>query len=372
MTQKGERPHEAENQNSPGVLKDVQIGRFNTTREDIAELPVKSIQQCPLIPDYKDPTESTLPIIVHTPKACFCIDGWNLVEQAQAEGQSTVRCHVYQIQEHSDTELALRKVEVRTKPVGGTCCYAELVRNTRLVGELLMDEMENPIVFSHGGSRRGASYTNNREDDLREVLSERLGKDRSTINAYLNFGRYLSNEVMDALVAQNTGRAFFEKAQMYKRSWIKNLESDGLDEESITNQISLKMLEWHREYQETGEIKADYGELTTPAETEEQDDQTTEDPSDNTPTDENESGSQQVNSFNHWQPSDDSEIPKFLKIDDAITVMQGIADTIAGLVHQSSFDCDQAIEIIDGQIKQLAMARQIVIDVRNRAAKEEA
>ena len=108
------------------------IVRFKTTREDIAEIPVKSIQQCPLIPDYKDPTESTLPIVVHTPEAFFCIDGWNLIEQARAAGQSTVRCHVFQIQEHSDTELALRKVAVRTKPVGGTCCYAELVRNTKI------------------------------------------------------------------------------------------------------------------------------------------------------------------------------------------------------------------------------------------------
>ena len=118
-----------------------------------------------------------------------------------------------------------------------------------------MNEMENPIVFSHGGSRRGTSFTNNREDDIREILSERLGKDRNTINTYLNFGRFLTNEAMDTLIAQNTGRAFFEKAQVNKRIWIKNLESDGLDEESITNQISLKMLEWLEEYQEYGRYK---------------------------------------------------------------------------------------------------------------------
>jgi hypothetical protein len=366
MSEKGKRPQEAGIQNPPGVSKEAQNLRFKTTREDIVEMPIRSIQQCPLIPDYKDPTESTLPIVVHTPEAFFCIDGWNLIEQAQAEGQSNVRCHVFQIQEHSDTELAIRKVAVRTKPVGGTCCYAELVRNANLVANILMDEMENPIVFSHGGSRRGAFFTNNREDDLREVLSERLGKDRSTINAYLNFGRYLTNEAIHTLVEQNTGRAFFEKAQINKRRWISNLKSDGLDEESITTQISSKMLEWREEYQESGNIKTDHGE------TEEEGDQTTESSSASTSTDENGPSSEQVNPFNHRSPPTDSEAPVLPQIEDVKAIMQEVADTLAGLVHQSSFDCDQAIEIIDEQIKQLVMARQIAIDIRDRAAKEEA
>ena len=366
MTQKGKRPQEAENQNPPGVLKDAQNLRFKTTREDIAEIPVKSIQQCYFIPDYKDPTDSTLPIVVQTPKAIYCVDGWNLVEQAQAAGLSTVRCHVYFIEEHSDTELAIRKVAVRTKPVGGTCCYAELVRNANLVANILMDEMEEPVVFSHGGSRRGTSYTNNREDDLRLVLSERLGKDRNTINTHLNFGRFISNEAMDTMIAQNTGRAFFEKAQVNKRMWINNLESDGLDEGSISSRISLKMLEWHKEYQESGDIKPDFGETET------EDSQTTEASGDNTSTDENEPGSGQSSSFNHRPPADNFDIPKFLEEDDVKAVMQIVADTIAGLVHESSFDCDQAIEIIDEQIKQLSLARQIVIDIRDRATKEEA
>ncbi len=367
MSQKGKRPQEAENQNPPGVLKNAQTLRFKTTREDIAEIPVKSIEQCPLIPDYKDPTESSLPIVVRTPEAFFCIDGWNLIEQTQAAGQSNVRCHVYQIQEHSNTELAIRKVAVRTKPVGGTCCYAELVRNANLLANILMDEMENPIVFSHGGSRRGAFFTNNREDDLREVLSERLGKDRSTINAYLNFGRCLTNEAMDALIARDTVRAFFEKAQKTnKRRWISNLESDGLDEESITNQISLKMLEWHREYQETGNIKPDFGE------TEDEGDQATEDPSVSTPTDENGSGSEQVNPFNHRSPPAESEAPVLPDIEDVKAELQEVAEALTELVNQYSFDCDQAIETLNGQIGQLAAARQMLTDIRDRAAKEEA
>ena len=365
MNKKGKRPQEAEIQNPPGVLKEEQTVRFITTREDFAEIPVKSLQACPLIPDYRDPTESTLPIVIHTPEAFFCIDGWNLIEQARAAGQSNVCCHVFQIQEHSDTELALRKVAVRTKPLGGTCCYAEGVRNTKIVWEMLMNAMENPIVFSHGGDRRGTSFTDNREDDIREVLSERLGKDRSTINAYLNFGICLTNEAMDALIAQNTGRAFFEKAQVNKRIWIIKLKSDGLDEESITNQISSKMIEWREEYQESGNIKTDHGE------TEEEGDQTTESSSASTSTDENGPSSEQVHNFNHRSPPVASETPVLPQIEDVKAIMQGVADTLAGLVHQASFDCDQAIEALNGQIGQLATASQMLTDIKDRAAKEE-
>jgi hypothetical protein len=177
---------------------------------------------------------------------------------------------------------------------------------------------------------------------------------------------------MDTMIAQNTGRAFFEKAQVNKRMWINNLESDGLDEGSISSRISLKMLEWHKEYQESGDIKPDFGEQQQPVETDEQGDQTTEGSGDNTSTDENEPNAEQSNTFNHRPPADNFDIPKFLEEDDVKAVMQIVADTIAGLVHESSFDCDQAIEIIDEQIKKLSLARQIVIDIRDRATKEEA
>ena len=62
--------------------------------------------------------------------AGFCIDGWNFIEQAKAAGRSTIRCHIFHIAQHSDTELAIRKVAIRVMPQGGKCSYAELVRNT--------------------------------------------------------------------------------------------------------------------------------------------------------------------------------------------------------------------------------------------------
>ena len=98
-----------EDQSSRGVLNDSQPGQFVTTGEEIAELPIASIQPCRNIPDYRDLTESPHPIVIQSPDACHCIDGWNLIEQAQSEGRSTIRCHVFKIDRHSETELAIRK-----------------------------------------------------------------------------------------------------------------------------------------------------------------------------------------------------------------------------------------------------------------------
>ena len=161
MREKGAVPKTTTDSTPSRVLNADQFGRFKTTQEDISELPIKSIQACPLIPDYRDPTESILPIVVQSPAGNFCIDGWNFIDQAKSTGQPTMRCAIISIQEHSDTELAIRKVEVRTKPRGGTCLFAESVRNTSILAEILMAEMENPIVFSHGGARQGENFNNN-------------------------------------------------------------------------------------------------------------------------------------------------------------------------------------------------------------------
>ena len=259
MNEKGTPAPEKGDQNAPGVLNETQIGRFKTSQEDVAELPVESIQPYLLIPDYRDPTESTLPIVVQSPAGCYCIDGWNFIEQAKAAGQPAIRCYVFHIQDHSETELAIRKVAIRTKPQGGTCSYPELVRNARMLEQIILNEKENPIVFSHGGARRGGSFTNNREDDVREILAERLGKNRSTINKYLNHGEYLSEETMGEILASGAGKKFFEEAQRNKRILIKNMKSDERSEEEIAAETSEQMSFWLEEYQSTGEIKTDFG-----------------------------------------------------------------------------------------------------------------
>jgi hypothetical protein len=287
-----------------------------------------------------------------------------LIEQAQAEGQSNARCHVFQIQEYSDTELAIRKVEVRTKPRGGTCLFAELVRNTKIVVKYLMDEMENPIVFSHGGARQGANFTNIKEDDLRRVLSERLGKERSTINDYVNFGRHLNDDVLETLVASKTSKAFFEETRVNKRTLINHLESEGLAQEDITARVSIKILEWLAEFQQTGKIKPDFGE-SDPPEVEDQSNDAT------TTYDDSLTSAREVETLNPQCPTIDNDVPELPTEESVKIEIQAIIEALSGLIDQSPLDCDHGIEIVGGQIEQLALIQQKIIDIRNRTGKNQ-
>jgi hypothetical protein len=322
MNEKGETDPAKGDQNAPGVLNEIQIGRFKTSQEDVAELPVESIQPYLLIPDYRDPTESTLPIVIQSPAGCYCIDGWNFIEQAKTADQPAIRCYVFHVQDHSETELAIRKVAIRTKPQGGTCSYPELVRNARMLEQIILNEKENPIVFSHGGARRGGSFTNNREDDVREILAERLGKDRSTINKYLNHGEYLSEETMDEILTSGEGKKFFEEAQRNKRILIRNMRSDEKLEEEIMAQISKQMLSWLKEYQSTGEIRTDFGVEEEP---ESPDDE-------NIAANRNRSATEKQADLNPWQGNsefDDDGGPTFEGVRDEYKAIceMGIKDT---------------------------------------------
>ena len=235
---------ESDDQSSPGVLNDSQPEQFVTTGEEIAELPIASIRPCRNIPDYRDKTESTLPIVVQSPDACQCIDGWNLIEKAQADGRSSICCHVFKIERHSETELAIRKVAIRTKPLGGTCSYAELVRNTCRLFTILFESADDPVVFSHGGNRRSTDFTDKRENNIRSVLSERLGKSQTTINKYLQHGEYVSDDAFRELIDANASKGFFEATQKEKHRYASELASRQTAPDEIIRLASAKTLDW--------------------------------------------------------------------------------------------------------------------------------
>jgi hypothetical protein len=264
------------------------------------------------------------------------------------------------MQEHSDIELAIRKVEVRTKPRGGSCLFAELVRNTSILAKIIEDKMENPIVFSHGGARRGENFSNNKEDDFRQVLSERLGKSRGTINDYLHFSMHLTDDAMGALVAQKASNAFFEKCRVNKRILIKNMEGDGTEEGEITAAVSCKMLEWLEEFSRTGKIISDYGENDG--------DEDDEQPSSDLPVVEDESPESET--FHHQAIADlgDSSDPP--TEEDVKAELQAIILSLTAIMEQSPIEIDDGINILNDQISKLAMIPQMLMDIRNHIASE--
>ncbi len=238
------------NQPSPGVSKETAIDGYETRWEDIAEIDIASIQACPIIPDYQKPTRSTLPIVVRTPEACFCIDGSSLIEQANAAGRATIRCHTYHIAHHSDAEFAIRKVAIRVMPQGGRCTYAEMVRNTRRLYALLMASSDDLMLLAHGGDRRSDQFTSFPENNVRVLLAHRLGKSPTTINKYLQHGEGLNDETMQELVDASAPKLFFEAVQAPKQTIIAAQQSEQKDPAAIAEATSKEVMQWLAESQE--------------------------------------------------------------------------------------------------------------------------
>jgi hypothetical protein len=247
---------EKDNQDSQGgLIKDESPITFETVEEKIEEVSIHNIQHFEIVPDYITPTHSMYPFVVKTPSSISCIDGWDLVEQAKAEGKTSVRCKIECIAEHSDEELAIRKVALRVKPKGGTGSYAEIVRNTHLLEKMLLASNKDLRAFHHGGDRKGESFINNRHENVRKVLSSRLGKSMTTINQYLNYALFLNEETLSFLAAERVEKDFFEKAQKNKRVEISRMKAERKSDAEITTQISNSVRKWHQEYLQSDKIK---------------------------------------------------------------------------------------------------------------------
>ena len=243
-------------QNSPGDLKCPSENNSPAISETIQKLSPEEIQPFSLIPDYRTPTTSKYPLVVKTLQSCHCIEGWHLVEEARYKEEAKIHCHVSYLEEFSETELAIRKVAIRTLPQGGKASYAEKVRNFKKLFRHLMTTLENPVLYSHGGTRRGPNYGSNQEDDVRSLMETRTGVSRNTISKYLSYAEYLNDEAMGILVASGAERDFFEEAQKNKRILTKNLRQAEKPEGDMTIKISTAMLNWLEEYRETGGIKS--------------------------------------------------------------------------------------------------------------------
>ncbi len=245
-----------QNQNSQRGLieKDSQL-TFDTLEEKIEEVSVCSIQHFEIVPDYVTPADSKYPFVVKTPSSINCIDGWNLIEQAKAEGRSSIICTVEYVAEHCDEELAIRKVALRVKPKAGTGSYAEIVRNVQFLEKILLASNKDLKVFRHGGDRKGEGFINNRQDNVRKVLSSRLGKSVSTINQYLSHAQFLNEETLNFLASQMVEKDFFEEAQKNKRVEITRMTGERKSDADITTQISRVVRKWYQEYLQSGQIK---------------------------------------------------------------------------------------------------------------------
>lgn len=238
-----------------GLIKPETPSPLETLDERLEDLATDLIRHFTTIPDYKRLSDSKHPIVVKS-TAYFCIDGWNLIENAKVAGKDAVTCVVEYLGGVSECEeeLAIRKVALRVRPRGGVGSYAEIIRNVKSLEEILLASNKDLRIFHHGGIRRGETFTNNKQENVSKVLAARLGKSVKTIDQILNHARFLDQETLSFLADKEVGKDFFEEAQKNKRWKITNLTSTRASDQEIKSQISTDMVSWYEEYVNRKEI----------------------------------------------------------------------------------------------------------------------
>jgi hypothetical protein len=245
-----------ESQDAQGALTSVdEPSRYRDLGCNTTDVNIDDITRFTMIPDYSLPTDASRPIVVRTPAGHFCIDGWDLIEEAKAQDLSTITVDLEEMGAHSDEELCIRKAAVRTKTRGGEATYAEIFRNTRDVLQKLLSTDENLRVFDHGGRRHGEGFNDNKEEDALHLLSKRLGKERNTVNTLLVHCEYLSGDAIGTFIEDRVTKDFFNKARGKKRQLINMLKGEGKDQLEITNKVSIFMLEELKLYKEAKEAR---------------------------------------------------------------------------------------------------------------------
>jgi hypothetical protein len=230
-------------------------------------------------------------------------------------------------------------------PQGGTCSYSELVRNAGILFKMLMTSAENPVMFSHGGARKGASYTENKENNIRILLTNRLGRSVSTINKYLNHSEFLNSEVMQALIRAEVGKGFFEAAQPYKRKVIISLKSDQKSEDEISAAISESILSLLREFQVNGKTAITYskpGPYESPLDEKQIQNDTA-------------SGSvSKQKEFKHWSGNSSVVLENTPTVDDVCQEIKTFGSDLIKFIENKDLTVHQMVEIFSVQIIRLA------------------
>ncbi len=336
--------HPEDDQQIP--LRDlIQTEILNESRppfESFEELDPMTIRPVATIPDYSAPTMCGYPMIVRTATDCHCIEGWALVQTAIESGKTTIRCHITYVQEASENELAIQKAASRIMTRGGRASYLEIVRNIQILFKLLSATTENLIIYSHGGARRGSAFISNREDNIREILAERLGKSVTTINSYLNHGRYLNDEAFAALARAGKKKDFFEDIQVVRRIFEKNLRHDRFTDDVITAQISEKVIRMSQDPNEIMNLRRD---LMQSAEA---------DSSNNAQSDAVDSEvSEQPRSFDHWAGNEDPKDVQPLRIEEILMKGMEIVARLTQIFDNANLPLSEIKQAMTGEIQNL-------------------
>jgi hypothetical protein len=326
--------------------------------KSIGPVGIAQIQHFPLIPDFQTPTAAPYPIVIKTPsKGCFCIDGWEMVEEARQQNHPSIVCEIIHVSSDSEIEIALHKAAVRSMPQGGTCSHAEMVGITIRLFGMLMESGENLEVFSHGGARRGTEFTKVREEDVITILTERLGKSRKTILKNLQHGEYLNEQALHAAVEADVPKGFFEAVQQGKAALVSDLKAAKRSAAEIVEVVSAKMLVWLKEA--TTPVPKEISPIGDPQ---------------GLKTSRKESTRQipKASKFVHWTGNESPKSENPVNVDYIRSEMKRIGTALLQLAEDRNFGMMDRIAVVRGLTVQLSQLTSWLINLskRNGIAKE--
>lgn len=220
---------------------------------EIIELLIDQIQYISSIMDY-EPSQALHTCIYRTKLGDFCGDDAQKIEAARNSGLRTIKSEVFILSGHSETDLKLRKAARRIAPSSGRAPFFQLGVNIRTCFDSLLSTTEGLAIFGKGGDRISKKFTGDRENDARVILQSMCGRDRDTINGYLNATEYLDLETQKFLFENKATKAFYETTRKQKTLLINNAISQKLTKEKITEEVSSAIRQWFNEYEDKGEI----------------------------------------------------------------------------------------------------------------------
>jgi len=248
----------------PGHMNPEETSEYRTIDERRMEVEVKDIIHFEDIPDFYNETHADHPIVGKTPDGYFCLDGWNLVQEAVKNKLEKIICKLYEMEKHSDTELALRKMEMRNKTEGGKAIYPETLRALSCIENKLKAENPDLEGFYHGGCRRGLDLKKSKSISM--LISKRTGVSVNTIRKQLGHARHINPETFELLVNEymkvekqelskyKPGRGFFENIRNSKKNLIEMMQGKNESDENITIVVSEFVAKCWSEYKVAGEI----------------------------------------------------------------------------------------------------------------------
>ena len=136
--------------------------------------------------------------------------------------------------------------------------------------------------------------------------------------------------------------------------------------EEITAEVSIKILEWLDEFERTRNIVTDYRETEPHEEDNEAEGQDHE-----TANNENGISDQDPQTFQHRSPIIENEAPELPTDETVKTEIRAIIEALSEVVEQSPLKCDEDIEIVGSLLGRLAMVQQMIIDIRDRAQRNQ-